>query len=192
MKKLAAVSIAFLTFAVNCFSQQDGDREKYGNTLNLAAGIGYYNYIGHSSPFGTLNYEVDVARNFTLAPFIGFYSYSNTYYWGNPGKPIYDESYRYYRYRETVVPLGLKGTYYFDELLTAGSDWDFYGGASLGFNIRKRVWDDGYYGDRYGNQTAGPLYLDAHIGAEYHVNNRLGVFLDLSTGVSTLGVGIHF
>ncbi len=171
---------------------QDSGREMYGNTLNISAGIGYSRYVGHSSPFVGLDYEVDVARNFTLAPFIGYYSYQNTYYWGNPNKPFSDGSYRYYNYRETVVPLGLKGTYYFDELFSAGSNWDFYGGLSLGFNIRKRTWDNGYDGNQYGNQSASPLYLNGHIGSEYHFNQKVGAFLDLSTGVTSVGLGIHF
>jgi hypothetical protein len=168
------------------------DRERFGNTLNLGVGVGYYGYVGHAMPFGTMNYEVDIARNFTLAPFIGVYSYRNDYYWGNPNKPIYDESYRFYGYRETVIPIGLKGSYYFDELLRAGPKWDFYAGASVGFNIRNRVWDSGYMGDKNANQTASPLYLNVHIGSEYHMTDRVGAFLDLSTGVSTIGFAFHF
>ena len=185
MKKLIILSALLLAVAVNPTKAQD--REYFGNTLNLAAGIGYYGYVGQALPFGTLNYEVDVARNFTLAPFIGVYSYSSNYYWANPG-----EGYRYFGYRETVVPLGLKGTYYFDDLFNAGPKWDFYAAGSAGFNVRKRVWDSGYYGDKKVNQSAGPLYLNAHIGSEYHMSERVGVFLDLSTGVSTVGFGFHF
>lgn len=192
MKKIIILSIFLLEMIVNSSAQDRMDREKFGNTLNLGAGIGYYGYVGHALPFGTLNYEIDVARNFTLAPFAGIYTYRDTYYWGNPNKPIYDESYRFYGYRETVVPLGLKGTYYFDELFNAGSPWDFYAAGSAGFNVRKRVWDGNYYGDKTVNQSVGPIYLNVHIGSEYHVTERLGFFLDLSTGVSTIGLGIHF
>ena len=47
-----------------------------------------------------------------------------------------------------VIPVGVKGTYYFDQLLGAGSKWDFYLSGSLGFAIVRSTWDDGYYGDR--------------------------------------------
>lgn len=165
-------------------------QEKYGKTLNLGIGVGYYNYTNHNVPVLSLNYEIDVAQNFTLAPFIGYYGYRNDYYWGNKNYP-----YRYYSYRETVVPIGVKGTYYFDQLVKANSKWDFYGAASLGAAIVKYQWEDGYYGDRkiYRNGYRGtsPLYLDLHIGTEYHINNKLGLFLDLSTGVSTFGIAIH-
>jgi len=165
-------------------------QEQYGKTLNLGLGIGYYRYANHSMPVLHANYEFDVAKDFTLAPFITFYSYRNDYYWGNNNTP-----YRYYRYRETVIPIGVKGTYYFDDILNASSKWDFYLAGSLGFTIVKTRWEDGYYGDRkvYRNAYSGtsPLYLDAHIGAEYHLNDNIGLFLDLSSGVSTIGIGIH-
>ena len=160
--------------------------ENFGNTLNLGLGIGYYGYINHSLPVFHADYELNVARNFTLAPFITFYSYSNNYYWGNKNKP-----YRYYSYRETVVPIGVKGTYYFDDLLKANSSWDFYLGASLGVAIRSVRWEGGYEGDRYAYHDASGLYLDGHIGTEYHINHNIGLFLDLSTGVSTVGLAIH-
>src|ERR1700760_1312258 len=49
--------------------------EEYGHTLNLGLGVGYYSYIGYSVPFLFANYEFNVARSFTLAPFLGFGSY---------------------------------------------------------------------------------------------------------------------
>lgn len=160
--------------------------EKYGKTLNLAAGVGYYGYIGGSVPVLHLNFEFDVAKNLTLAPFITYYSYQNYYYWGN-----HNYIYRDYSYRTTVIPVGIKGTYYFDQLLNAGSKWDFYLAGSIGFAIRKTTWESGYYGESVVRQNSSGLYLDGHIGAEYHLNKRLGLFLDLSSGISTFGLGIH-
>lgn len=162
-------------------SNQATAQEKYGNTLNIGLGLGYYGYLdGVSTPFITANYEFDVARQFTLAPSIGFASFRSARYYGD----------RYY-YRETVVPIGVKGTYYFDRLLDAGPNWDFYLAASLGANIHRVVWDDGYNGDRGVYRAASPLFLDLHIGSEYHFNRKLGMFLDLSTGVSSIGLAIH-
>lgn len=193
MKKLKITTVLFLAlFVMNTFAQDKPASEKYGNTLNLGAGIGYYGHIGHSLPVGMLNYEFDVVRNFTLAPFVGIYSYQNHYYWGNPNKPDYDESYRLYSYRVIAVPVGAKGTYYFDQLFRANPKWDFYAAGSVGFVFRSVTWENGYYGEKYVYQSASPLYLDAHIGAEYHMTEKAGLFLDLSTGVSTFGLAIHF
>jgi hypothetical protein len=163
----------------------------YGKTLNLGLGVGgysgYYKYAGRSVPVFHLNYEFDVAKDFTLAPFISFYTYSNEYYWGNNNSPD-----QYYTYNETVIPIGIKGTYYFDELLKANNKWDFYLGASLGFALVNASWEAGYQGDdKYFNKKGNSVFLDLHIGAEYHFNNRLGAFLDLSSGVSTIGLAIH-
>jgi hypothetical protein len=35
------------------------------------------------------------------------------------------------------------------------------------------------------------LFFDFHLGTEYHVNSKLGLFLDLSSGVSTVGISLH-
>ncbi len=181
-----SLSIIILLCSVTIANAQD----KYGKTLNLGLGIGYYPYIVHNVPVLSANYEFDIAKNFTLAPSIGFYSYRNNYYWGNKNYP-----YRYYSYHERVLSLGLKGSYYFDDLVNANSKWDFYVAGSLGVAFVRARWEDGYYGDRsiYRNAYRGstPVYLDLHLGTEYHINNKIGLFLDLSTGVSTLGVAIH-
>ncbi len=174
------------TMCVNSSAQDAPSSEKYGKTLNLGLGAGYYRYANHSMPVLSLNYEFSVAKNFTVAPFISFYTYRNHYYWGNKNNP-----YKYYSYSETVIPVGAKGTYYFDDLLKANPKWDFYLGASLGFAFRSVSWDDGYYGEQYAYHNSNGLYLDAHIGAEYHISQRLGMFLDLSSGVSTIGLAIH-
>ncbi len=159
--------------------------ENYGNKLNLGFGVGYYGFVGHTIPVLHLNYELNVAKDFTLAPFITIYSYQKYHYWGNSNSPYKD-----YYYRQTVIPIGVKGTYYFDDILQAGSKWDFYLGASLGFAIRKTVWEDGYNGDvNIQNGTSG-LYLDGHLGTRYHFSNKTGVFLDLSTGISTIGISL--
>ena len=154
--------------------------ENHGHTLNLGLGVGgyggYYGYYGSTLPVFSINYEFDVAKNFTLAPFATFVTYHD--YSNN------------YGYRETVIPLGGKGTYYFDQLLNAGADWDFYLAGSLGFSVVKTTWDDGYQGNN-DLRTADPLFLDLHVGTEYHLSKKVGLFLDLSTGVSTIGLAFH-
>jgi hypothetical protein len=164
--------------------------ERFGKTVNLGLGVGGYSgysgYIGHTLPILHFNYEFDVASSFTLAPFVSFYTYKNGYYWGDK-----THLYKYYYYHETVIPLGIKGTYYFDKLLKANSKWDFYLAGSLGITVVNSSWDSDYYGDRNYYNNASSLFLDLHIGTEYHFNNHLGAFLDLSTGVSTVGLAIH-
>jgi len=173
-----AIALVLMLSVSNLSAQKVYYSENHGGTLNLGLGIGgysgYYGYIGHTLPVFSANYEFGVARNFTLAPFATLYSYSEPYY------------------HETVVPLGVKGSLYLDELLRAGSNWDFYVAGSLGFAIVNTTWDPYYQGDRatYYHEVS-PLYLDFHVGTEYHLTHNLGLFLDLSTGVSTVGIALH-
>ena len=164
--------------ATTAFAQRSNSSGGYGGTLNLGLGVGgyygYYHYAGSSIPVFHLDYEFDVARNFTLAPFATFYSYRNDHD----------------HYRENIIPIGVKGSLYLDQVLSAGSAWDFYLAGSLGFAIRNSRWDDGYSGETYYHNVS-PLFLDLHVGTEYHLSNNVGLFLDLSTGVSTIGLAIH-
>lgn len=148
-------------------------QEKYGNTLNVGLGIGgyagYYSYTGRTLPVLHLDYEFDAAKNFTLAPFVSIHSFSRDHYWGNGNKP-----YQYYRYHQTVVPIGVKGLYYFDSFVKAHPKWDFYVAGSLGFVLVSQRWDAGYGGDR-NIYRAPPLFLDVHLGAEYHLTDRVGL-----------------
>jgi|ERR1035437_5712249 hypothetical protein len=178
MKKVAfVISLILLTVGTNLSAQRNVHyySDEYGHTLNIGLGIGgYSSYYGRALPVLDVNYEFGVARNFTLAPFISFYSYSD----GN--------------YRETVTPIGVKGSLYLDQLLHAGSDWDFYVAGSLGFALVTTTWDANYpVADRTYYHQTDPLYLDFHIGTEYHISRNIGAFLDLSTGVSTIGIAIH-
>ncbi|MGJ8661781.1 MAG: hypothetical protein ACSHXL_07070 [Bacteroidota bacterium] len=184
MKTIIIAAFSLLILGGNIYQAQES--EKFGNTLNLGVGIGYYGYINNYTPIVHADFELNVAPNFTLAPFITVFSYKNYQYWGDKNNP-----YRDYYYKQTVIPVGIKGTYYFDQILGAGSKWDFYLAGSLGFAIRTTSWENGYYGDKNFRRSNSGLYLDGHIGTEYHINSKLGLYLDLSTGISTFGLAIH-
>jgi len=173
-------TLALLALLIITGTNLSAQNNKGYEGLNLGIGIGgnygYYGYVGRTMPVFNINYEFDVAPSFTLAPFISFSNYSNRY--------------SNYYYHESIIPIGLKGTYYFDQILNANSKWDFYLAGSLGFAIFNRSWDNGYEDKDYKN-NGNPLFLDLHIGAEYHLSNKVGLFLDLSTGVSTIGLAIH-
>lgn len=186
MKKsllILGIALGFLTQNAEAQSSYNtAPREKFGPQINIGGGLGYYG-PGYVAPALMASVEFDVARNITIAPFVGFYTYSRYHYWGGPGYP-----YANYRYRETVVPVGVKGAYYFDQLFQADERWDFYAAASVGFAIRSRSWENGYYGDRDVIAGPSPLYATAHIGSRLHITKVFGIYLDLSTGMSTFGV----
>ncbi|MCW3086177.1 MAG: hypothetical protein JWP12_3543 [Bacteroidetes bacterium] len=191
MKKL--FGILALSMMMHYATAQDtvilapANAEVHGKTLNLSVGTGFYGYVGHPLVQGTINYEFGIARNFTLAPTVGMFTYSDGNYWG-------DDSHvnRYYTYRETYIPMGLKLSYYFDELFGAGPKWDFYIGTSAGYVYRNTHWESGYQGDTTVKNKVDSYYIGMHLGAEYHLNNTTGIFADLSNTVSTIGLGIHF
>lgn len=193
--RVLAATIVLSALGANAYSQEavvvhehrhhHPRYENYGNTLNGGLGMVYYGYVGRTVPALHLNYEIDVARNFTLAPFVTYFGYRDYYYTPNEFGP---RSY----YQRSVMPVGLKGSYYFDEILHANNHWDFYLGASLGAAFRKTVAVNRYYGTRDVQRSATGLYGDAHIGTEYHLNRSLGLTLDLSTGISTIGIAGHF
>ena len=160
-----------MIFGTNLSAQNRSTGGESYRGLNVGIGLGYNGYY-RSLPVFHLNYEFDVAQNFTLAPFITFYS--------NPN--VYDH------YKATIIPIGVKGSYYLDQALNANSNWDFYVAGSLGFNYIR--WEDRYVrGDVYYGPR--PLFLDLHLGAEYHLSKKVGLFLDLSTGVSTVGLSFR-
>jgi hypothetical protein len=183
INKFFTITIA----AIFCFLIQFDiqAQEQYGKTLNVGLGIGghsgYTRYANRVLPVFTVNYEIDVVTHFTVAPFASVYSYSNNYNWNNRG----------YYYRETVIPVGVKGTFYFDEFLGADNKWDFYAASSAGFAIVSSRWEDGYDGDRNYYNDRIPVFIDFHLGAEYHLSSKLGIYLDLSSGISTFGISFH-
>lgn len=180
MKKFLAICVVF---AVACTSLKS-QNEKFGNTLNVGLGAAYIGF----GPAVNVNYEFDVFRNFTLAPFISAMTYRDYNYWGSPNRP-----YRNYYYRETIIPAGVKASYYFDEWLKASDRWDFYVGTSIGIAYRVTSWESGYEGERrVARRYESPLYGSMHIGSECHLSERVGIYLDLSTGLSTFGMGFHF
>lgn len=182
MKKLILFK-AVLLYLLVCATTHA--QEKYGNTLNIGAGIGYYGYAP-LVPAITVNYEFDVAPNITIAPFVTAFTYRSYYSWGNS-----NNTHREYYYDRTVFPVGGKATYYFDDLFNAGNKWDFYAAGSVGFVIVSTTYESGYGGNRSVYNGLSPLYINAHIGSEFHLSKRIGLYLDLSTGLSTFGLAVH-
>lgn len=186
MKKIAILIFTIVIWSLKCTSQTTKSIEKYGKTLNTGIGIGYYGTVGKKMPVLHFDYEIDIIKNLTLAPSVSFFTYQKYENWGNP---FY--TYKDYRYRQTVVPIGIKGTYYFDDLVKINAKWDIYLASSLGFKIIKTSWESDYQGSKTTRDEISRIYLDLHIGSEYHLKEKIGLFIDLSTGVSTFGLAIH-
>lgn len=185
MKIIILLVLLIATHSV--FSQDDAPSEKYGKSLNLSGGIGYYRYVGYNRSVLHADYEFQIGNALTVAPSISLYNYEGHTLWGDPNHQI-----REYYYSEIVVPVGLKVSFYFDKIFKAGPKWDFYAASSLGTNFRKTNWETDYNGKYSIEPDTGPVYIDLHIGSEYHITNKIGIQLDLSTAISTFGMAIHF
>ena len=67
---LFTLLVMLITLKTSVWAQESKTSEKYGNTLNLGGGIGYFGYVGHALPVGMLNYEFDVAKSNNIEAFI--------------------------------------------------------------------------------------------------------------------------
>ena len=173
---------------------QDLTRD-YNDSRILALGISIghygYGYLGTRNigliPL-TAYYEMGVSSRITAGPVI---SYARWDYRlpGAIGGADYSWSF---------LTLGGRGSYHLTRLLNEWFDadidevrWDFYGTLVAGLEFRS-------FNDRNGNvdyTNQWNLFLGPVVGARYHLNERIGLFLELgrgTLGVVTLGASAHF
>jgi len=167
-------------------SQEEITIEHFGKTLNVGSGIEYASYVGYSVPIACLNYEIEIEKKITVAPFVYVYSYQSSVNLLN--SDLLGEN---YNYTETVIPIGFTVSYYLDELIKAKSHWDFYIAGSLGYINRQTKWTNPYYGNQKHEPGTGAMYLNIHIGTELHITKRIGFQLDVSAGKASIGIALH-
>jgi hypothetical protein len=163
-------------------SAQELGTEPFGRTCNFGAGPGYFGTVVLPAPYFTLNYEYEIAGHLTIAPFLGLASYRS-------GPHPYAG--KNYYYRATIMPMGLKATYYLDRLVRLPCRWDLYVAASVGYLYSRKSWDLGYPGSVGTIAGATQTYLLAHLGLEYHLNRNTGLFADFSNGATVGGISFH-
>ena len=164
MKKLLCLSFVLL-FLV-CVSNAQSNY-KSNTLLNLGVG-----FSGWGVPvYGGLDFKMN--RDITLG---GEISYSS-----------YDENWDGNTYHHSITGIAMNLNYYFNNILSIPKDFDFYTGLNLGFYI----WSNP---ENYpGNHSSG-LGLGAQIGGRYYFNNKIGLNLELVTGIANLGgkIGVTF
>jgi hypothetical protein len=127
-----------------------------------------------------VRYEHPVADNITVGGALSFQTKS--------------ENWSSYKYRHTITGLNARGSYHFNELLDAPSEWDFYAGASLGYYIWNTKYDGPGSSFSYSGSGSGGFNIGAHVGATYFFNERLGATLELGGGSVLAGgtIGVTF
>lgn len=139
--------------------------EKGDKLLNAGIGLGTYGAggIGLGGSF-----EVGVHEAISVGVLAG---YSGKNYFGA---------------RWSVLTVGARGSYHFNELLSLSDDKvDFYGGIGLGY--RSITWN--YNGSRNDSWGSGVSFL-GHVGGRYYLKPNMGVFAEVGSGFGTLQAGL--
>ncbi|NOX46004.1 MAG: hypothetical protein GXO89_03385 [Chlorobi bacterium] len=130
--------------------------------LLLVAGLFSFNSVFSQATkqlnFGLIgiSYDIPVTTDIAIAPFAG----SN-----------FDLSY---------LTLGVKGNYFFDNLMGLPDTWDVYGGANAGYALG------------VGNDISNDFALGLQVGGRWFWNEKWGLYLELGGGNlgGTGGLGI--
>ncbi len=172
MKKIfsSLFFVALLVFSAEGVMAQS--YEKGDKLLNVGVGLGTYGAggLGLGGSF-----EVGIHDAISVGVLGGFSGRSN--YLGSG-------------VRWSVLTIGARGSYHFNELLNLDNDMiDLYAGLGLGYrNISWNYDGIGLGGSNYGS---GILFL-GHIGGKYYFKPNLGVFAELGSGFGTLQAGLSF
>lgn len=172
MKKLLSslFVVALLAFSINgamAQSYQKGDK-----LLNVGIGVGTYG-AGGIGFGGSFEYGIHEAISIGV---LGGYSGRSNYLGSNT--------------RWSVLTIGARGSYHFNELLNLDNDQiDLYAGLGLGY--RNISWDYNGIGLGNGYGAGGILFL-GHIGGKYYFQPNLGIFAELGSGFGVLQAGVAF
>lgn len=91
-------------------------------------------------------------------------------------------------YSPSIITIAGLGNYHFNELLELPSEWDVYGGLTLGYSI----WSDNDVYDFDWFRGSG-LYIAGQIGGRYFFNENFAVNLELGGGNYSGGkIGITY
>ena len=159
MKKLI-LSIALITLVSFAFSQSPLPKGK----KQFNAGVGF---SGWGVPiYAGMDFAVhnDVSLGFEL-------SYRS-----------YGENWSGYKFRHQIFGIYGNGNYHFNTILNIPSNWDFYAGLNIGFNVWNTTGDFDYNGG-----SSSGLGLGGQIGGRYYFSQKFGLNLEFGGGNSTNG-----
>ncbi len=98
----------------------------------------------------------------------------------------------YYRWFNTFIGLGVKGDYYFDELLPIPKEFDVYAGGHAGWYIVRST--SSYNGpaaiyydtpkSKYGN---GRPFVQVEVGGRWHFKPKMSLFAEVYSGYPASG-----
>jgi hypothetical protein len=207
MKKVYFTICALALLSIQLFGSDSenrisGNELRYAKRLNVGFGYNYYSGI----PF-VINYELSnkllhIAEDpleayqmgLTFAPQAGFFRY--THWYPSPLPATYPD----YNYTVNNLFFGVKVHAYFDRVLDLPKNVDLYFAIAPQFMIRRVSWDfsssipgipppnNRWLSNRRGRNS---FVLPIHIGAEYKLNRNIGVWGDIGTMMSTVGISFR-
>jgi hypothetical protein len=155
--------LAFSTQNVLAQSYQQGDK-----LLNVGIGLGTYGAGGIG--FGG-SFEYGIHDAISVGALAG---YSGRSYFGS---------------RWSVLTIGARGSYHFNELLNLDNDMiDLYAGLGLGY--RNITWN--YNGSGINDSWGSGILFLGHIGGKYYFKPNMAAFAELGSGFGTLQAGLAF
>lgn len=162
MKKIFSL-VFVLTLLVSSASFAQLAIDKGTKLINLGIGLGGFGVSGlgfnAAADFG-------VVKNVTVGAQIGYRS----------ANVISGFNVNY-------LDLGVRGSYHFNELISAPDNVDLYAGLTVTYvNV-----STSYSG--YGGSSSG-VYLPFHLGGRYFFSDKLGAFAELGSAVQTLRAGV--
>lgn len=205
MKSTYKTLIFCLLIGVQGFSavprSMTGNNEtRYTKRLNVGFGYNYYAgipfIVNYELSNRTLGMQEDPLEQYqlglTFAPQFGFYRYTDWY-------PSPLRSFSNYNYSVNNLFFGVKTHFYFDRVLKMPEALDLYFAMAPQIMIRRVTWDyDAGIPDIYkpnnrwlaNRRGVNAFVLPIHIGAEYKLSKKFGVWGDIGTMMSTVGLSV--
>jgi outer membrane immunogenic protein len=165
MKKITIILISFIQLVLtnSLFASPPADGFSSSpltvkDKLHINAGVGFSNW---GIPiYGGFDYGV--MKNLSVGGVASFKSYSKSYLGTN--------------YNSSIIMLGGRINYHFNELIKLNDNhWDVYGGGTLGYFIWN--WDNNFPG-----ANSSSLGIYAQIGGRYYFNPNWAANLELGGG----------
>ena len=184
MKKSVFMALFIVSGMLTSYAQS--------NMLNLGLGIGGGSFSvysgntglgGYSSrislPAVGVSYEAWVHEAITVGAYLSYNSVT-----------FRNDNWNYNKKKYNNLWFGGRGAYYFDDLFSFDDEFDFYGGASLGF---------GYSSIKEVSQYGSPTRQDSSLwfpvfgifaGGRYHFSHQFSVFSELGMSAAWLTAGL--
>ncbi|HEY9008681.1 outer membrane beta-barrel protein [Ohtaekwangia sp.] len=174
--------VAVAAFLLLSFSQFSASAQVKKGDFLLSPNLGFGYYYAGSGASVTIGVNGEYAFTDEISGG-GYLAYTHWKYGYRYGNNKYDYSYNF-------VDFGARASYHFAKLLrVSNKKFDPYAGAFIGFVTSSYSGDNGVvYNDAYGSELRSGIYA----GARYFFQPNIGVFGEVSIGLTPISGGVTF